>query len=76
MMNKDECSWLNLLYARVNENKLVNFTLGPDATLNTEIHENSVRTKTPNSVNPSKRNNCYNKQRRVLLANSTVCQSK
>ena len=32
-----------------------NFTLGPDATLNTEIHKNSVRIKTPNSVNASKR---------------------
>ena len=31
-----------------------NFTLGPDATLNTEIHKNSVRIKIPNSVNASK----------------------
>ena len=31
--------------------QLTNFTLGPDATLNTEIHKNSV----PNSVNASKR---------------------
>ena len=58
-----------------------NFTLGPDATLNTEIHKNSVRIKAPNSVNASKRKhknqiNHYNKQRRVLMANSTVCQSK
>ena len=35
----------------------------------------------PNSVNASKRKhkdqiNHYNKQRRVLMANSTVCQSK
>ena len=56
-------------------------TLGPDATLNTEIHKNSVRIKAPNSVNASKRKhknqiNHYNKQRRVLMANSTVCQSK
>ena len=35
--------------------KLANFTLGPDATLNTETHKNSVRIKTPNSVNASKR---------------------
>ena len=35
--------------------QLVNFTLGPDATLNTEIHKNSVRLKAPNSVNASKR---------------------
>ena len=28
-----------------------NFTLGPDATLNTETHKNSVRIKAPNSVN-------------------------
>ena len=61
--------------------QLANFTLGPDATLNTEIHKNSVRIKAPNSVNASKRKhknqiNHYNKQRRVLLANSTVCQSK
>ena len=32
--------------------QLANFTLGPDATLNTEIHKNSVRI---NSVNASKR---------------------
>ena len=30
--------------------QLANFTLGPDATLNTEIHKNSVRIKAPNSV--------------------------
>ena len=29
--------------------------LGPDATLNTEIHNNSVLIKAPNSVNPPKR---------------------
>ena len=34
--------------------QLANFTLGPDATLNTEIHKNSVRIKAPNSVNASK----------------------
>ena len=61
--------------------QLANFTLGPDATLNTEIHKTSVRIKVPNSVNASKRKhkiqiNHYNKQRRVLMANSTVCQSK
>ena len=58
--------------------QLANFTLGPDATLHTEIHKNSVRIKAPNSVNASKRKhknqiNHYNKQRRVLMANSTVC---
>ena len=58
-----------------------NFTLGPDATLNTEINKNSVRIKAPNSVNASKRKhknqiNHYNKQRRILMANSTVCQVK
>ena len=61
--------------------QLTNFTLGPNATLNIEIHKNSVRIKAPNSVNASKRKhknqiNHYNKQRRVLMANSTVCQSK
>ena len=35
--------------------KLANLTLGPYATLNTEIHKNSVRIKAPNSVNASKR---------------------
>ena len=35
--------------------QLANFTLGPDAMLNTEIHKNSVRIKAPNSVNASKR---------------------
>ena len=61
--------------------QLANFTLGPEATLKIEIHKNSVRIKAPNSVNASKRKhknqiNHYNKQRRVLMANSTVCQSK
>ena len=61
--------------------QLANFILGPDATLNTEIHKNSVRIKAPNSVNASKRKhknqiNHYNKERRVLIDNSTVCQSK
>ena len=61
--------------------QLANFTLGPDATLNTEIHKHSVRIKAPNSVNASKRKhknqiNRYNKQRRVTMANSTVCQCK
>ena len=59
--------------------QLATFTMGPDATLNTEIHKNSVRIKAPNSVNASKRKhknqiNHYNKQRRVLMANSTVCR--
>ena len=54
--------------------------LGPDATLNTEIHKNLVRIKAPNTVNASKRkhknqNIHYDKQRRVLMANSTECQS-
>ena len=61
--------------------QLANFTLGPDATLNTETYKTSVRIKAPNSVNASTRKhknqiNHYNKQRRVLMANSTVCQSK
>ena len=61
--------------------QLANFTLGPDTTLNTEIHKNLVHIKAPNSVNASKwkhknQINHYNKQRRVLMANSTVCQSK
>ena len=43
--------------------------------------KNSVRLKAPNSVNASKRKHKnqishYDKQRRVLMANSTVCQSK
>ena len=33
--------------------QLDSFTLSPDATLNTEIHKNSVRIKAPNSVNAS-----------------------
>ena len=68
--------------------QLANFTLGPDATLNTETHKNSVRIKAPNSVMYQSENthththtqkkphiNHYNKHRRVM-ANSTVCQSK
>ena len=35
--------------------QLANFTLGPDATLNTEIHKSSVHIKASNSVNASKR---------------------
>ena len=61
--------------------QLANFTLGPDTTLNTETHKNSIRIKASNSVNASKRKhknqiNHYNKQRRVLMANPTVCKSK
>ena len=61
--------------------QLANFTLGPDATHNTEKHKNSFHIKALNSVNASKRKhknqiNHYNKQGRLLMANSTVCQSK
>ena len=61
--------------------QLANFTLGPDATLNTEIHKNVIRIMAPNSVNASKRKhknqiNHFDKQRRVLMSNSVVCQSK
>ena len=61
--------------------QLAYFILGPDATLNTETHKNSVRIKAPNSVNVSKRKHKNqishnNKQRRVLMDNSTVCHSK
>ena len=61
--------------------QLANFTLGPDATLNTEAHKNSVRIKAPNSVHASKQKhknqiNHYNKQRRILMANSIVYQSE
>ena len=34
-------------------------TLGPNATLNTEIHKNSVRIKAPYSVSASKRKHKY-----------------
>ena len=58
--------------------QLANFTLGPDATLNTGIHKKSVRINSVNASNRKHKNqiNPYNKQRRVLMANSTVCQSK
>ena len=54
--------------------QLANFTLGPDATLNTEIHKNSVRIKAPNSVNASKRKhknqiNHYNKHKQHVVVN-------
>ena len=54
--------------------QLANFTLDPDATLNTEKHKYSVHIKAPNTVNASKRKhknqiNHYNNQRRVLIAN-------
>ena len=59
--------------------QLANFTLGPDATLNTEIHKNSVRIKAPNSVNASKRKhkislktfNCHN-----ISLKTFNCQNK
>ena len=78
IINKNEYSWLILLYAKALL-QLTNFTLGTDATLNTETHTNSVRIKVPNSVNASKRKhknqiNHYNKQK--PMANSTVCKSK
>ena len=75
--NNTSHSWLGLVIVS-NDRRT---RKGPDATLNTEIHKNSVRIEAPNSVNASKRkhknqiNHC-NKQRRVLMANSTVCQSK
>ena len=58
-----------------------NFALGPDATLNTEIRKNAVRLKPPNSVSLLERKhknqiNHYDTERRVLMTNSTVCQSK
>ena len=47
------------------------------SSLNTEINKNSVRIKASNSVDASTRKhknqiNHYNKQRRVLMANSTA----
>ena len=61
--------------------QLANFTLGPDATLNTEIHKKFVSHKGSQLVNASKRKhksqiNHNDKQRRVLMANSAVCQSE
>ena len=61
--------------------QLANFNLGPYATFNTEIHKNSVRIKAPNTVNAFKRKhknqiNHYDKERRGLMDNSTVCQGK
>ena len=69
-MGEDGCGSKALLWP-------ADFALGPHATLNTEIHKNSVRIKAPNSVNASKRKHKnqihhYDKQRRVLIANSTV----
>ena len=57
------------------------FTLGPDATLDTEMHKKMIRIKARNSVNALKRkhkdqiNHC-DKQKRVFMATSTVCLSK
>ena len=59
--------------------QLANVILGPDATLNTEIRKNSIRIKALNSVHQSKNHknqiNHNDKQRRVLLANSTLRQN-
>ena len=44
--------------------QLANFTLDPDAILNTKIHKNLIRIKAPNTVNASKRklkNRIYHK---------------
>ena len=56
--------------------QLANFSLGPDATLNTEIHKNSVRIKAPNSVNASERKhkNQINHYKSVLLFINTHCK--
>ena len=68
--------------------QIANFTLGPDATLNTEIHKkigshkNSslsqyIKVKKKKKKKKKKNQiNHYSKQRRVLMANFTVCQSK
>ena len=59
-----------------------NFTLGLDATLNTEIHKKIGSRKRlpiqsmPQSENIKNEIIHYDKQRRVLMANSVVCQSK
>ena len=50
-----------------------NFTLGPEATLNTEIHKSSVSIEASNSVNASKRKHKnqishYAKQSRIHMA--------
>ena len=54
--------------------QLANFTLGPDATLNTEIHKNSVRIKAPHSVKASKRK--HKNQISVLLSKWGLSGSK
>ena len=60
--------------------QLANFTLGPDATLNTEIHINSLRIKTRNSVIASKRKHKNQIltiiKKGVIMTTSAVCQSK
>ena len=66
MLNSDEQALL----------QLTNFTLGPDATFNTEIHKNSPRIQAPQLSQCKKQINHYDKQRRILMANSTVCQRK
>ena len=50
-----------------------NFTLGPDATLNTEIHKNSDLIKAPNSVNASKRK--HKKIKLITIINNNECSS-
>ena len=49
-----------------------NFTLGPDAALNTVIHKNSVRIKAPNSVKVSKRNTTVDFSHTVGVLHGTV----
>ena len=53
--------------------QLANFALGPDATLNTEIHKNSVRIKAPDIVNALK---LYEEAAIESEARSTVVQLK
>ena len=50
-----------------------NFTLGPDATLNTEIHKNSVRLKAPNSVSAKDRYNMNAMRQIVCMLSIQLC---
>ena len=59
--------------------QLANFTLGPDATLNTEIHKkigSHKGSQLSQCIKTKTLINHHDKQRRALMANSTVYQSK
>ena len=53
-----------------------NFILGPDATLDTEKHKNSVRIKAPDSVNAAKRKHKNQIKHFLIFRTNTVMKGE